>query len=198
MAADEFSDLYWFVVMTHQGREVDVCRRLEDQGYRPFLPLALVERRHARRVERVERPLFPNYGFVGVTTEQPFAPICHTRGVASLLSDGQGVPVEVRPRLLRAIKARLDADGGCLDLTRPAAPPRPRTDYAPGQPLRIVEGPLAGIDGLFVAAARDRITLLLDMLGGQVLSEIAAGAVKPISPDPAEAVADSVRRAAAS
>ena len=134
---DLFSDREWFAVVVKPGRNEEVHKRFEDQGYRSFLPMCLRERTHARKTETVVRPLFDRYQFVGMSSEQPFNPIQNTIGVAFVVR-GQGrIPLRVSPLVLRRVAARFNADG-LVDL-RPMA--GPIVDWEPGKVLEVIDGP---------------------------------------------------------
>ena len=54
----------WYVVQTQAHAETKACWHLARQGFETYLPRYLKRRRHARRVEMVQAPLFPRYLFV--------------------------------------------------------------------------------------------------------------------------------------
>lgn len=189
MTADMFSDRTWFAVVSKPRMWEAVEKGLELRGYSVFLPKCLVLRRHARRVDTVERPLFGRYMFAGLTTEQPFMYILHTPGVAFVLRDAAGIALPVSPIVLRDIKARVDADGGAVDLV-PKPVKKRHKRYRKNQRLRVTEGPFEGFEGLYVASQGERITLLLDILQRTVKFQALAGWVTDDlgSPGPAGAV----------
>ena len=81
----------WYVVQTHPHAESRAMEQLRQQGFVTYLPKLLKQRRHARKVETVIRPLFPRYLFVLVDiTTQRWRAIHSTIGV---------LPVPPRVRL---------------------------------------------------------------------------------------------------
>ena len=54
----------WYVVHTQPRAEVRALWHLQNQEFRCFLPKFATLRRHARKVEPVNAPLFPRYLFV--------------------------------------------------------------------------------------------------------------------------------------
>ncbi len=160
---------HWYVVHTHANAEALAAAHLARQGFGTYLPRYARERRHARRVERVRAPLFPRYLFVRLDTERKWLSVRSTTGVSSLLSAG-GNPLPLSDAAIAAIRAREDESG----LVVLAA-----AGWAPGTPLRIVDGPLAERLGLFQGLDdRDRVVLLLDFLGRPMRVAVAAGAVR--------------------
>lgn len=156
---------FWVVVHTKIGREDDVARGLEEQGYGAFLPLCYVESR-SRRPLRLMTPLFPRYLFAGVTREQRVTPIRYTPGVADvLMAAGDEAPATVPAGVIEAIRARIERDGGAAVRLDEGRPPE---QWPRDAAVRVVSGPMIGYDGYFQRASGDRITLMLDTARGLV------------------------------
>jgi transcriptional antiterminator RfaH len=151
----------WYVVQTHVHSESKAAAHLVRQGYEVYLPRYLKRRRHARRVENVSAPLFPRYLFVGFDVMAArWRSIQSTQGVSSLV--GNGNEPAVLPALVVAELRRREDDNGFIRLDS-----RPR--YAPGDKVRVVDGVFGDSFGLFEGIAdRDRVTILLDLLGRKV------------------------------
>lgn len=165
--ADQFSDREWFAVVVKPGRNEEVHKRFEDQGYRSFRPLCLRERTHARKTETVIRPLFDRYQFVGMSSEQPFGPIQNTIGVAFVVR-GQGyIPLRVSPLVLRRVASRFNEDG-LVDL-RPAQPVAgPMVDWELGDMLKVIDGPFRDFSAVLVEWAdkrREMARVLVNIFG---------------------------------
>jgi transcription termination factor NusG len=54
----------WIVINTHAHREHMALDNLHRQDFEAYCPMIRKRRSHARRIESVLRPLFPNYLFV--------------------------------------------------------------------------------------------------------------------------------------
>src|SRR3546814_54129 len=81
------SDMRWHAVQTKPVQEDKASMTLRRQGYGVYLPKYARLRRHARRVERVARPLFSGYLFVAVDAgRQGWRAINSTLGVARLVA----------------------------------------------------------------------------------------------------------------
>jgi transcriptional antiterminator RfaH len=154
----------WYVVQTQPNSESRAQLNLARQGFEAYLPRYLKQRRHARKVEHVVRPLFPNYLFVLLDTERErWRSVNGTFGVSRLVSHGD-VPLPVPEGVVEAIRMRED-DRGLVATLSPV--------FRPGQKVEILEGPMAMCTGLFLHASdSDRVVLLLDMLGQQVRVKI--------------------------
>lgn len=131
---------------------------LTRQGYVCLLPRV---RRAFRTVggmrERIEC-LFPSYLFLSADPEhESLAPVRSTRGAIGLVRFG-GQPAQVPAEVIERIRAREDTEDGLVRLVAP--------EFVPGSRVCINEGPMSGIDGIFLGASGvDRVRLLLDLLG---------------------------------
>ncbi len=161
----------WYAVNTQPHHEARADENLRRQGFHSWLPRFRRLRRHARRADEVLAPLFPGYLFVQLDTEvERWRSINGTFGVVRLLCNGD-TPLAVPDGLVETIMQRRDASGAIL------MPPR---RFVVGEAVRVAAGPFADLDGLFQEmSGRDRIVLLLDLLGRKVrasvnMSELAA------------------------
>ncbi|MEQ8356277.1 MAG: transcription termination/antitermination NusG family protein [Kiloniellaceae bacterium] len=150
----------WYVAQTQVHGEERARVNLERQGFHAYLPCYRRERRHARRVDEVRAPLFPGYIFVELDLDcAPWRSINGTLGVARLICRAER-PVALPPGVVEELTARED-DRGLVVL-------QPRR-FRKGEALRIVHGALADCLGFFEKMAdRDRVILLLDLLGRKV------------------------------
>lgn len=166
----------WLAIRCHGGREAEAEQRLRRQGYEAWLPLCRVRIKHARKTEIVLRPLFPRYLFLALTDEA-LRPVENTPGVAEVLRTAAGKLARVPVPTIECIRSRVDADGGAVDLT----PVPPGQRFSLRELVRVSRGPFAGHRGLFVAADRERVWLLLDLLGGQTTLELTGDDVEKVS-----------------
>jgi transcriptional antiterminator RfaH len=151
----------WYVVQTQVNGEAKASENLCRQGYEIYLPRYLKRRRHARKVELAAKPLFPRYMFVAIdTATQRWRPIQSTSGVSRLITNGDE-PAVVPEGVVKALKAREDGAGFVkLDA---------RSSFVPGDKVRVLAGAFMDNAGLFNGIAdRDRVTILLDLLGRKV------------------------------
>jgi len=59
----------WFAIRTQPRKEQVARKHYEQQDFIVYLPLILTIRRHARRIDKVPRPLFPGYVFLHLSIE---------------------------------------------------------------------------------------------------------------------------------
>ena len=160
----------WYVVQSHPHAEGKAVRHLERQGFETYLPRYLKRRRHARRVDTVAAPLFPRYFFVAIDQmTQRWRAVRSTIGVSGLVCSGDD-PLPVTDAVISGLKAQEDAQG----LIRLVSLPR----FARGDKVMVVDGVFANCFGLFEGMAdRDRVAILLDLLGRKVRIMLDDGAI---------------------
>ena len=151
----------WCAVQTQVRSEDKAAFHLRRQGYTVFLPKHLKRRKHARRIDWVPAPLFPRYLFVALDPEAGrWWSIRSTVGVSNLIFfDGR--PAQVPAEIIDEIKARQDEKG--------LVKPRSGCGFKPGERVKIIDGPLNDMEGLFDCPNdEDRITVLLSLMGREV------------------------------
>lgn len=163
----------WYLVYAKPRQERLARTHLERQGYSVYLPLARQAGRRKGRARTTIAPLFPRYLFVHLDRKvDNWAPIRSTVGVVSLIRFGQQ-PAAVPEALIAYLRAREDEEG--LHVIAPS-------EYKAGAPVRITAGGLTGYEGIFLATSgRQRVVVLLDILGKQTRTVVEAGAIEPAS-----------------
>jgi transcriptional antiterminator RfaH len=150
---------HWYLVYTKPHKEHVAKENLERQGYATYLPMTVIRRRRmGRGTDRVE-PLFPRYLFIQLDTETDnWAPIRSTIGVNSMVRFGM-YPSVVPDLLIKELQQRDDEQGIQLPHTG---------EFKSGQEVRVMEGPMMGLEGIFIAkTSNDRVMVLLDIVGKQ-------------------------------
>jgi transcriptional antiterminator RfaH len=120
----------------------------------------------------VIEPMFPRYLFIHLDSQHDdWGPIRSTLGVTALVRFGQ-FPTPVPGDLISNLKQRAD-DEGIQQL--------PEYAYRPGESLRIADGVMAGFEAIYLArSAKDRVLVLLEILGQQARVELARDTIEPI------------------
>ncbi len=161
---------YWCAVNTQVNAEDKAVFHLMRQGFKVLLPKHLKRRSHARKVEWVPRPLFPGYLFVEIDPERsPWRAIRSTVGIFDVIRFGEK-PAPIPDEVIDEIKARQDENG--LVKTHDG------TNFKPGDAVRVLQGALGEFEALFESTDdRNRVTVLLNMLGRQVRARVSKNAV---------------------
>jgi transcription antitermination factor NusG len=165
-------DASWYAVWTARRRERAVEEDLAARGFETFLPQAFTwVRRHDRR-RRALTPLFPGYLFLRhALDDRSHAAVLRAPGVVRLLGDGPR-PTPVGTGEIEAVR-RLAASG---------LPLSPRQAPVAGDRVRIVAGPLAGLEGRFLRSrpTRGLFILAVTLLRRAVAVEVDAALVEVV------------------
>ena len=159
----------WYVAHTQPNSEIKATFNLQRQGFGAYLPRVRAERRHARRVEQISRPLFPRYLFVSLDPgHDRWRSVNGTFGVRNLITQGND-PIPVPKGIVESFKSMEDNSG----LIAPEPP-----SFRSGQRIEILSGPMAMHVGLFHRMSdKERVVLLLNLLGQEVTVTIPFTAV---------------------
>lgn len=171
MAIDDPMTRAWYLVYCKPRQEPVARENLSRQGYETYLPVMRdVRRRQGRRVSLVA-PMFPRYLFIHLNHQTDnWAPIRSTLGVVSIVKFGHAA-ARVPDDLLAMLRAREDAQGVQV---------LPVEEYQPGSRVRITHGGFAGYEGIFQASSgRDRVTVLLDVLGRKARATVDTSSIEP-------------------
>ena len=157
----------WFAVWTRNQYEPKVAERLERKALEVFLPRVTIPSTRRDRYRELDLPLFPGYLFVRtVPSREAYIQISSTDGVVRLLGERWDA-------LHRVPDAQVDTVRRIVSTSaRVRAVPWIRI----GDRVRIIAGPLVGLEG-FVQAHRDgRATFVVsvDLLQRSVAVEVAA------------------------
>ncbi|NJO35661.1 MAG: transcriptional activator RfaH [Rhodospirillales bacterium] len=173
MPCEEFrSEARWICVRTQSKKEFFAAQNLRNQSYDCYLPTVARTIRHARRARVITAPLFPGYLFVSLELDvRQWRPILGTFGVIDLIME-DGCPKPVPVGVVEALQEATGADGHA-DF---------RHQVSVGQDVRIMSGPFFSLVGrLERLDDQGRVTVLLDILGGQRLVSADATALQPLA-----------------
>jgi len=118
--------------------------------------------------------MFPGYLFVHQAMSKEFyVETLKTRGIVKILEDGWTRLTPIPDADMHAIQRIVDAD----------VPAFAHPHLSEGARVSIVEGPLAGIEGVFMRGKADQqyLVISIDLLGRSVAVEIDGAAVVPVS-----------------
>ncbi len=154
----------WYLIYTKPRQEEVACTNLARQAYGVYLPRVRQARMRQGRRAMVVEPLFPRYLFINLDAHTDnWGPIRSTLGVALLVRFGQQ-PARVPDQLITFLKTREDAEG-LHNWAKPV--------FEVGHRVRVAEGAFQGYEGILLAGtSRDRVVVLLDILGRQVRTKI--------------------------
>jgi transcription antitermination factor NusG len=159
----------WFAVGVKARREAYVSAIAREKGFEEFVPSYVDRRRWSDRFKSVELPLFPGYVFCRLDPKYRM-PILTIPGVFQFIGIGK-VPIPIGDDEIAALRTAVQSGQ--------ATEPWPYLKV--GQRVRLEEGPLAGLDGIFVESGKQRrIVVSVDLLMRSVAITIDREWVRPV------------------
>ena len=146
--------MHWYAIHSKPRQEERALENLQRQGFEAWLPLMEVEKVLRSKLTCVIEPMFSRYLFIRLDTEQTnWSPIRSTLGVSKLVSFGNR-PAVVSDELIEALKNMPKKESQRL--------------IQPGQQVKIVSGPLRGLEGIYQQSDGEmRALVLIELLNKQ-------------------------------
>ncbi len=152
---------YWYAFVTRPRHEKRVEKQLCGNGIECYLPLHRVVRRWKDRRKQVELPLFSCYIFAHISYFKRYD-VLMVPGVVRIVAIGNQ-PTPVRDEEIEAVRRLLEAEVQ-FELS-------PELHY--GDRVRVVAGPLTGIEGELVDfRGSSRVALNVGVVGQSLLVEV--------------------------
>jgi transcriptional antiterminator RfaH len=158
----------YYLIYTKPREEARAQHHLTNQGYACFLPQYSCEKiKDGKRITTLT-PLFPRYLFIRLNeATDNWAPIRSTLGVSQMVRFGLRWAT-VEDAFIQTLQERLEQ----MKVT-------PQALYQPGQSLKVVDGPFAGLDAIFKENDGEaRVVVLLNFLQQQKPISMPIGAVQ--------------------
>jgi transcriptional antiterminator NusG len=165
----------WYAVWTRSNCEHLVEEQLAAKAFTAFLPEMTVRGRRDSRSHITRVPVFPGYLFVRHAMDKTsYVEILKARGVVRILEGGWS-------RLTPIPAGEVD------DIRRLVLSGVPLFSHAyfnQGDRVRVVEGPLVGLEGLFVREQpnKGRLVLSINQLQASVAVEVDSASVEACQP----------------
>jgi transcription antitermination factor NusG len=165
--------LLWYLLRTKLKQERAVVETLSARGVEGYCPRVLEPRWHAR-APRGPMPLFPSYVFARFLAAESFAAVNYCTGAAGVVRFGTALAA-VEDAVVAELRER-EGERGYVEFKAVREKPRE------GERARIERGPLAGLEGVVTRylPARDRVRLLLALVGGARNVEVDARHVRSV------------------
>lgn len=151
----------WYAVYTHPRAEKVVASHLGQREIENFLPLySKVSRWKNGMKMHLDLPLFPGYLFVKIPLSDRLR-VLQTPSVTTLVGSGRR-PIAVAEQEVEILRAQLN---------RVAAVPHPYMSI--GDRVRVVSGPLRGLEGFLIQKKNEsRFILSMDLIMQSISVEI--------------------------
>jgi len=162
----------WYAVWLRSNYEQSVNRQLSSKGFQPFLPEVRTWSRRRGTKRAIATPMFPGYLFVrAVLDKHRYIDLLKVQGVVRVLEDGW-------TRLTPVPDIEIDA---IQHIAAAGVMVFPCANLRGGERVRVLEGPLAGVEGIFVhdRPSKGRLVVSVDMLGRSIAVEMDGADVEP-------------------
>jgi transcriptional antiterminator RfaH len=153
-------ELHWYAVRTKPRQESLALENLLRQGFETYLPMIELKKRRRNKWTEVIEPLFPCYAFVHVDPDNTdIAPIRSTLGVTGMVKFGNTLTPVPDP-VIGFLKKTEDDATGHHHSNKPL--------FTKGEKVEIMEGPFAGLAGVYqLEKGSDRAMILIELMGRQ-------------------------------
>lgn len=174
--AEDSGNPGWYVVYTKLRQEQTARQNMLRQHFEVWLPLMgkWTRKRTDKRTDqgtdwvRNTEPMFPRYLFLRTThRQQSLASVRSTFGAIGLVRFGSRTPA-LNEEAVATLRQLVD------ETREPPGLPKP------GSRVRVVAGPLAGLQALVAASASQRVEIFLGLLGREARVTLSPSLVEPV------------------
>ena len=163
------AEVRWYAAYTCANHEKRVAQQLRIRDVEHFLPLYCSVRRWKDRRVTLDLPLFPGYVFVHIALRDRLQ-VQTVAGVARFVGF-DSTPAVLPDDEINSLRASLGS--GAL------AEPHPY--IVPGRQVRVVRGPLAGLDGVLLRRkGAVRLVISIELIHRSVAMDVDAVDVEPV------------------
>ena len=162
MAKDK---VQWYAAYTNSRAEKKVLKELQKQGIEAYLPLQKRLKQWSDRRKWVEEPLIRCYIFVRIDMSDYYQ-VLNTNGIVRYITfEGNDVPI---PGNQIDVLKKLVANEADVEVTT--------DNFTPGDRVKVVSGPLHGLEGELVDfRGNRRVMIRIEHIGQQLIVSIPAG-----------------------
>ncbi len=164
---------HWYAAYTLANHERRVGEQLGRKGVENFLPMYESIRQWKDRRVRLQLPLFPGYVFVRIALFERLT-VLRLAGVARLVGFGDR-PAPLADEEMEGLRRGM---GSQLKM-------EPHPYVSKGQRVRILRGPLAGMDGILLRNKGNfRVVLSIDLIMRSIVVDVDAEDIHAIETRP--------------
>lgn len=157
----------WYAIYTKSRSEKRVAEQMKATGFTVYLPLVKTLRQWSDRKKKVEVPLISSYVFVKVS-ERDYYNILNTQGVVRYVTfEGKAAPIPEKQIIAMQMAVDNEAD---IEIST--------EQMAPGEQVKVINGPLKGAEGEYVFGKGKRsFVIRLNHMGYALKVEVPASDV---------------------
>ena len=164
----------WYAIWLRSHYEHTVERQLSAKGFHTFLPEITTWSKTGGPKRSIRTPMFPGYLFVRDALDKDrYIAMLKVRGIVRILEDGWSRLTPVPAGDIDAIQQLAQAD----------VLVSPHAHLQQGVRVRVLQGPLTGLEGIFVQdrPSKGRLVVSVNMLGRSVAVDMDNVAVESCS-----------------
>lgn len=165
----------WYAIWTRSHCERLVADQLSAKQFSPFLPEVGVRSKRAGHTRPVNVPIFPGYLLVHHAMDKSsYIEILKARGVVRVLEGGWTRLTPIPDEEVDAIQRVVEA----------GVPILPHAYFRRGDRVRVVEGPLTGLEGIFLRDKPNKghLVVSINLLQTSVAVEVDTACVEACAP----------------
>ena len=148
----------WLVAYVQSCLEKKTAQRLAAMGIECYLPVQSEIRQWSGRRKRVDCLVIPMMIFVHVTPQERPLPLSLQAVSRYMVLRGESTPAVIPDEQMDRFRFMLDYSPEAVEMC--SAP------LAPGDAVKVIKGPLAGLEGeLITVNGKSKVAVRLDMLG---------------------------------
>lgn len=161
----------WYAVYIKSRAEKKTLAELTSKRVNAYLPLRVAKKKWSDRVKLVEEPLLRGYLFVFVS-EKEYLTVLQTPGVVGYVTF-EGRAAAIPEKEIENLKVFLERSKAFVDVSY--------ENIAKGQKVKVVGGPLEGVEGeVFELRGKKRISLRFETLGCSVFADVSLEVLEKI------------------
>lgn len=166
-------DPCWFVAYVKSCQEYKTAEALAVRGYQYYLPVIKELRQWSDRKKVVNRLVLPHMIFVWCRPSERVRTLAEIRTISAyMVSRGPHTPVVVPEDQMKAFRSMVDNGGREVRVTD--------EELAPGDRVRVVSGPLSGLECELVSVSGRRCLAVRMGLLGAATMELASDTLEKI------------------
>ncbi len=170
---DSRNEKHWHALYVRSRSEKKVMSQLEDMGIQTYLPLITVIRQWSDRRKKVEEPLFKSYVFV-FSDDKQYIPILSVYGVVKFVTFDHEAVVVPENQILAIKKFVTEYERG------EEFKIHNDMELKAGQKVRIINGPLKGLEGRLDTIRNKRhLIVYIDVVGQYIPVHVPRAKVEP-------------------
>jgi transcriptional antiterminator RfaH len=145
----------WYVIYTKPHGESRAQGELQKKHITVFLPKIRKIRFRNQRLLEIIQPLFPSYIFARFAIPEDYYRVKWAPGVKRIVGSGD-LPIPLDESIIQFLKGQATEEGLV----------QPQPDLQNGDRVRVLEGPLEGLQGVVNGGvdAKGRVRILMDIL----------------------------------